>query len=312
MNHNFNKVIKAIENGKNFAIFIHISPDGDAVGSGLALKSLLESKNKNAYLCCDDELNFSTEFLNAVIEKDESIINNCDTLIYLDMSAAYRSGKYQEFVNDKKKKIINIDHHITQKDFASIIVRDSSMSSTAELIYELFLAMNANITPTVATYLYTGIASDTGCFVHQNTTPSCHIAVADLIQKGANIQLANYELFSKRPSDYMDIVKFAIKNMKVYGDKLTLLVVNEKQYKKFGKPDSFYFIDALVHYTTDILIIATEKQKNKVKLNMRSRQTSVQAICDKFGGGGHKNAAGAEVKDSLKNTIEKLKKLILK
>lgn len=312
MSYNFNKVIKAIEKSENFAIFIHISPDGDAIGSGMALKRLLESKNKTAYLCCDDNLNFSTEFLKPEIERDDDKINNCDTLFYLDLSAGYRSGKYEKYISNKSKKIIVIDHHVCQEKFGNIIVRDENKSSTAELIFDLYNSMNEKITPEVATFLYSGIASDTGCFVHKNTTVASHIAAAKLIELNANINLANYELFSKRPSDYMDIVKYCIKHMKTYGDKVIILPITKKQYEKLGKPDSFYFVDALTHYTTDILIILTEKEKNKIKLNMRSRNSNVQEICKMFGGGGHKNAAGAESKTTLKETIKKLKNILLK
>ena len=309
---NFNKVIKAIENGNKFAIFIHISPDGDAVGSGMALQNLIESKKKVAYLCCDDTTNFSGDFLNPILETNETKIDNCDTYFFLDMSADYRSGKYKKYANKQKdKKIIVIDHHVPQSQFGDIILRDPLKSSTSEIIYELYKESNTRITPEIATELYSGIASDTGCFVHQNTTPACHLAAADLINLGANIKLANYELFSKRPDGYMTIVKFAIKNMKIYGNKLTLLPISKKQYKKLGCPDSFYFVDALTHYTTDILIIATEKENSKVKLNMRSRNANVQKLCEKFGGGGHKNAAGAELSESLKCVVKKLKVEIL-
>lgn len=311
MKYNFSKVINAIDKGNIFSIFVHISPDGDAIGSGLALKKLLESKNKTAYLCCDDEPNFSTEFLNAKIEKDDNKIDSSDTYFYIDMSAGYRSGKYEKYIHDKNKTIIVIDHHITQESFGDVVVRDDKASSTAELVYNLYKSMDIKITPSVATCLYTGIASDTGCFVHQNTTASSHIAVADLIELKADIRLANYELFSKRPDDYMNIVKFSIKNMKIYGNKLTLLTIKKKHYEKLGKPDSFYFIDALSHYTTDVLVILTEKAKNKIKVNMRSRKTNVQSLCEKFGGGGHKNAAGGESKENLSKTISKLKELIL-
>jgi len=309
---NYNKILKSIENGKNFAIFIHISPDGDAIGSGMALCEFLKSKKKNAYLCCDDDVNFSVEFLHPKLEKNESVIESCDTYIFLDMSAEYRAGKYKKYATKTRgKKVLVIDHHILQSSFGDVVVRDSEKSSTAELIYEILKYSNFDITPVIATQLYTGIASDTGCFVHQNTTPSCHIAAADLIEKGANINLANLELFSKRPDDYMTIVKHSIKHMRIYDNKLTLLVIKNKSYIKLGKPDSFYFIDALTHYTTDVLAIVTEKEKNKIKLNMRSRLSNVQQICEKFGGGGHKNASGAEIKSSLNKVIKQLKELIL-
>ena len=309
---NFNKVIKVIENGNKFAIFIHISPDGDAVGSGMALAELIKSRKKVAYLCCDDTTNFSGDFLNPILEIDESKINECDTYFFLDMSADYRSGKYQKYAcKSKNKKVVVIDHHIPQTQFGDIVVRDPLKSSTSEIIYELYKESQTKITPEVATQLYTGIASDTGCFVHQNTTPSCHLAAADLINLGADIKLANYELFSKRPDGYMTIVRYAIKNMKIFGNKLTMLVIPQKQYKKLNYPDSFYFVDALTHYTTDILIIITEKEKNKIKLNMRSRTANVQKLCEKFGGGGHTNAAGAELNDSLSHVVKRIKDEIL-
>ena len=311
MKTNFTNIIKNIKNGNKFAIFIHVNPDADAIGSGQALKLLLESLGKTAYLCCDDKIPSSLNFLNSNIETDDNLIDSADTYFYLDTSKADRVGKFEKYVNMKNKTIIVIDHHISQDEFGNEVIRDNTKSSTCEMIFDLYQEINAEITPEVATLLYSGISSDTGCFLHQNTTSDAHIAAAKLIELGANINLANLELFSKKPAIFTQICKYVYKNMKIYGDKLTLVTIKERDYKKLGEPESYLFISSLSHYTTDILVFITEKSKNNIKINTRSRQANVQELCAKFGGGGHKNAAGADVKDSLKNVVKKLLKEIL-
>ena len=309
---NYKKVIKLIESGKNFAIFIHVNPDADAVGSGEALKLLLSSlSGKNGYLFCDDKMPESLNFLNVKFEANDEIIQNCDTYFLLDSSKIERAGKYEKYINDKNKTCIVIDHHLSQDEVGDEIVRVYTKSSTAEMIFDLYNSMNINISPNVATLLYSGISSDTGCFLHQNTTSDSHFAAAELIKLGANVTLSNFELFSKKPPIFTDIIKFCYKKMQIFGDKLTLVVTNRKELTKLGSPASYLFITALTHYSTDILVLFTEKDKNNIKINTRSRKANVQELCAKFGGGGHKNAAGADVKDSLKNVIKKLLKEIL-
>ena len=195
-----------------------------------------------------------------------------------------------------------------QDRFGNVVVRDEEKSSTCELIYDLYNELNITIDHHTATCLYSGIATDTGCFIHQNTTAGSHKAAAKLIECGANVNLANLELFTKKPAIFSQISKLAYKNMQVYGDKLTLVVIKKKEFEKLNKPESYLFITALSHYTTDILVLVTEKEKNEIKINTRSRISNVQKLCEKFGGGGHIHASGAEVNDSLKNVVRKILK----
>lgn len=308
----FDNIKKAIEKGKTFSIFIHKNPDGDALGSGMALKKLLEHFGKTTYLTSHDKIASTYDFMNLEIEEDLNKIQSADTFFFLDLSAIYRCGKYQDIVNLPNKTIIFIDHHIEQDIIGDIVARNPNKSSTAELVYDLYMHLGVPFTKETATLLYSGIASDTGCFVQKNTTPESLVAASKLIEANADYEKANFELFTKRPDGYLRVASFALKNAKVYGDKLTLLVVNGRNYKKLNKPDTFYLVDSLKHYPTDILVIITRKNKHTIKLNMRSRQTDIQVMCEKFGGGGHKNASGAEISNrSIRSIIKEVKNLIL-
>lgn len=308
---NLQIIIDELKKGKNFAIFLHISPDADAIGSGLALSSMIEKFGGKGYIFCDDEEPDCTKFLLNDFCRNDSIIDKCDTLIYIDQSNLARSGKYYSCIKDNTKKIIVIDHHVSNDEEGYLIYRNPTVSSVAEIIYNMFTLSNTEIDTQTALYLYSGIATDTGCFIHPNTTSSCHAATANLLSKGIDISKANFELFIKRPANYIQIQKYIFGHVQVFGDKLTLICIDKKSYKRLGEPDSYIAIDALSHYTTDILILVTEHEKDVVRINARSRDYDVQKLCAKFGGGGHIHASGANSPFSLKQTISKIKKEIL-
>jgi len=309
---NYKKAIDLINKGKQFAIFIHTSPDGDCVGSAKAIECLLLSLGKTCYIMSEDKPSLSTEFICSCFCDDEKILDTVDTFICLDMSGLKRTGKFAEIIKNTTKPMLVIDHHLPQDDFGTVICRDENASSTAELVYNFFVETKNNITPDCATYLYAGISSDTGCFVHDNTNASTFIAAAELKKLGADTKKANYELFTKRPLNYINIAKLAYSKLKIYDDKLSLVEINYHTYKKFQELEAFYVIDALRFYPTDVLIIVTQKDKETVKINARSRNYNVQELCAKFGGGGHIKASGATLNGKLKDVVKKIKEEILK
>ena len=281
------------------------------MGSAKAVQCLLNSLNKTSYIFCEDKPSADTQFLCSSFTDDQEILDSCDTIICLDISGLSRVGKYAEYLQTTQKPIIIIDHHLPQDNFGTIICRDEDASSATELVYNLFSEMEYKITPECATYLYAGIASDTGCFVQTNTNPSTLNAAAELMILGADTQKANYELFIKRPENYINIAKLAYKKLEVYGSKLSLVVINHKNYKKFDNLNTFYILDALKFYSTDALIVVTQKDKNTIKINARSRNYNVQQLCAKFGGGGHIKASGATLNGKLRDVVKQIKKEIL-
>ena len=307
----FNDFIKAINKGKNFAIFIHKSPDADAVGSALAIQALLKAKKKECYIYSEDPAPLETKFMFDHFEINDNKISKCDTIICLDMSNASRCGNYSQYIDKTKKQILVLDHHISQDNFGHVVIRDHKMSSTAEIVYFLYKAMEQPITDKVALYIYAGIATDTGCFLHPNTTPSSHRVVADLLLHKFDVKKANFELFVRKPENYTTMIKIVYKNLKIYDNKLTLVVLNNQTYKKLNNMSLFYIVDALSFYTTDIMLLVTEKEKNCIKINARSRTADVQKLCEQFGGGGHKQAAGAEINMKLSTAVKLIKAAVL-
>ncbi len=308
---NFKEAINAIEKGKVFSIFIHISPDGDCVGAAKSVEYILKTMGKESHIICEDETSFSTRFLCEEFEDSEDILEKSDTIICVDVSGLSRVGKYGEFLKNTQKPLIVFDHHIPQDDFGTIVCRDSDKSSATEIIYDLVIDMKLDITPELANYLYAGISSDTGCFVQANTTESTLKAAAHLMELGADTQKINLEQFVKRPDNYIDIAKLAYKNLQVFGDKLSLVTIKYSTYKKFVDLNTFYLIDALKFYPTDALVIVTQKNKRTIKLNARSRNYNVQELCAHFGGGGHKHASGATFEGNFKKVIKEIKKIVL-
>lgn len=306
------KIIKLIENCKTFALFAHVSPDADTLGSCKALKLALKKMGKKAYIFCDGKINFNNIFLNIYLENDENLIDKADALIATDLSSPERLGKYKDkFLTHKNTACI--DHHANGGKFAKVNFISTKYSSTALIVMEILEKLNIKITSEIAEALYAGMASDTGCFKHSNTDYLVHEKSAQLIKTGFDLERCNYELFKRKNDGYISFLKQIVNNYKISKDSVGLLFLN---YKKYLKIKPYYNSDLVneifAENNTALFVLATEKEKGKYKLGFRSKDINVERIAKSFGGGGHVLAAGADVKIGKKELLNKLNEEIKK
>ena len=185
---------------KKLVIVSHVSPDGDTLGSSLALMHALRMLGKEVIMNVDDDISTVYSFLPGIAEyrrfaPEESV--DADLLVIVDASSADRAGNALDVV--KSPAVLNIDHHKTNTRFADYLYLDSDAAATAEIIYSLLLEMGIKLTRDIATCIYEGIYTDTGSFKYSNTTSNTLKTAADLLKYGVNPSLIsdNMELKSR-------------------------------------------------------------------------------------------------------------------
>lgn len=315
---------------KKIAIFPHRNPDGDAMGSTLALYHFLKKLNHQVVVISPNEF---PEFLSWMpgasevlfFEKDTAsstkIITESELLFALDFNALHRVGELEQVLNKVSAPFVMIDHHQKPDDFAQITYSDTAFGSTCEMIYNLieFLNKKELIDSTIATCIYTGILTDSGSFRFPKTTGRTHRIVADLIDLGAkNTEIPNL-LFDNNSYNRLQLLGRALQNLKVIPEKnASYITLSQNELDEFKqiKGDT----EGIVNYGLTIkgivftAIFIENKEENCIKISFRSQGTfDVNEFArTHFGGGGHINAAGGKSELSLEATVEKFEQLVSK
>lgn len=297
-------IVKLLKKSKNIAIFSHKGPDPDAVGSALALYKALKKIGKNVSLFCDDEMdggNFG--FLNGFDDYNKSDLSDFDLFVSVDIASGELLGKYEEQFSQFGVSL-KIDHHSSGANFAKHNYV-KPYSACAIIIYELLKHMKIKIDKEIATCLYFGICGDTGIFKNNNTDSKTFLVCADLLDLGADYRQVYSEFFEKRTLSNLYLTSNAI--MSAYVDDeigFSVMTVSIDDYERFGANENEH-IGNLPHTFLNCghKISAILKQKQDgIHCSFRSKfDYDVSKIAEKFGGGGHKNASGCSIIDSLSN-----------
>ncbi len=305
-----NKVIEMIENSKDVAIFTHMRPDADALGSACSLKLVLEKLGKNADVFCDtDTISTNFTFIKGVNKVNRPMLMQYDTAIAVDCADIGRLGKYEQMFNAIENRL-NIDHHITNDNFATVnFVKDAS--STGEILYFVYKALKVNLNRDIATALYAAISSDTGCFMHNNVTATSHKIVGYLMKQKIDIAKANYYLFKRRSLGQIKLQQIALKNLKFYiENKVAIMFLTANNFKDcdIGTNESFGLVDLCINIEkVEIGILISEIKPNLFACSIRGKgNVDCSLIAKVFGGGGHINASGCNIFGSCNSVINKL------
>lgn len=303
-----NDIKKMIENAKNIAIFFHVNPDGDAVGSSLALKLALEQLNKNVKVFSQDKISDNLCFLDT-----ESIITNItnekfDLAFVLDCPDIKRIGNMMSVYKNCKHSI-NIDHHLFNQNFTDYKIIEETKSSTCEIIYNFIKELNLIFTKEICLSLYTGMATDSGCFMY-SLSNDLHNIVGELIKKIDNIEDVNYTLFRQKSKQEISLYADCLTKLEYHIDeKLAITYITQKDLLKHNasEEDSVGLIFLLSGLKdVDVICVMCEEKEGQYKIAFRSRTTNVCNLAKIFGGGGHKFASGCKIygcKNFVKNKI---------
>ncbi len=306
---------ESLQGVKTAAILGHIRPDGDCIGSCLALYNYIETyfPEIQAKVYLQD---FMPEFLmlpNAdKIQHDISEDVVYDVCFSLDSADKERHGEYVKYF-DAAKRTIGIDHHISNQGFAEehLIIPDAS--ATAEIIYELI--GKEQLTKEIAECIYLGMAHDTGVFQYSNASPKTFRAVADLLETGIDASRIVDETFYQKSYVQNQVLGKTLKESVLHLDgKVISGVVTMKDMECYGiTPKELDGIVSQLRYTrgVEVAVFVYELAEKCYKVSLRSNgKVNVSSIAGSLGGGGHVKAAGCEISGTYEEIVEKLLKLI--
>lgn len=303
----YEQAAQIIRDSDYIHIITHQSPDGDTIGSGFAMFFALRAMGKKAAVICPDGLPERFEFLAAGAEYNEEFEPEC--IIAVDIADPKLMGSAEEKYGSRVK--LCIDHHISNTQYAENTLLNPSASAACEVIYRLFEVLGIKTDDNTARCLYTGIATDTGCFKYSNATPEAHIIAAELIQHDINFAQINREMFDIKSRARLNLEQHIFDHMMTYcDDRVAFLCITEELCSSLGADmDELDGVAGLPLQIKGMEVAVTmkEKVKGEFKISMRSAgRINVSEICRKLGGGGHVNAAGCLVKGTAEEAVQKI------
>ena len=285
---------------KKLVIVSHVSPDGDTLGSSLALMHALRMLGKEVIINVDDDISTVYSFLPGIAEYRrfapcESV--NADLLVIIDASSADRAGNAMEVV--KSPAVLSIDHHKTNTRFADYLYLDSDAAATAEIIYSLLLEMGIKLTRDIATCIYEGIYTDTGSFKYSNTTSNTLKTAADLLNYGVNPSLISDNMELKSRSQ-VEMLRKVLETLTFLKDgKIAYIEIPLELYDHNVETDAFISYPRYVE-GVEIALLFKQVEANLTRVSFRSKEIDVAKVALSFGGGGHKKASGCSIYAPLK------------
>jgi phosphoesterase RecJ-like protein len=306
------RVVEIIKSGRNFLIASHVSPDGDAIGSILAMYHVLSDMGKEAVVYNHDK----TPEIYRFLPGSEIVVNSLDSFdifdaaFILDCSEIERVG---DAVNEISsiKRIINIDHHISNTGFSPVSVIDAGASSTGEILYRLIGKLGVAVTKEIATNIYTAILTDTGSFCYSNTNSDTFRLAADLVEAGADSRMIAENVYETKPLLQIKLMEKALNTLEIDRDgRIGSIVVTQKMLREVGAlPEHTEGFVDMVRSIEDVEIAAFyhEMSEKNFKVSLRSkRNVNVERIARKFGGGGHVNASACRIEGDIEAVKNKL------
>lgn len=291
-------LIDAISQSKTIALFSHINPDGDAIGSIMALYNFCKDQKKQVCVFLQTPISENYNFLGINKVANKKFLPFYDLAIGLDCPNKERFGIYQNEFN-KANYTFSIDHHLGHEGFADVNIVDDKKCSTCEIIFNILKQNNVVVSKQIATCLYAGVSSDTGRFMHNNTNYSAFCTAGELVQVGADIEKVNYSLFCHKSFVEFDIFRKGLANIEFYENgKIAFVGLNEQILKSANATanDTFLITDFVRGIDgVDIAVLMTYSKPTEQKVSVRTFKSSAQNICKAFGGGGHYNASGCRI-----------------
>ena len=303
------EIAEKLKNKKRIAIFAHIRPDGDALGSAFALKLALKKAGRVAEVLCDGETPKKFLLLNERYgELKTEIDGGYDCFFAVDVSDLARLGKFsREF--EKAKETFCVDHHVSNTGFAKYtFVRETA--SNSENVYELIKLLGVETDKEIASFLLTGIVTDTGAFSHKNVLPETLKTAGEVMSFGVDLNGIIYNTFKLQSKQRAKL--FALTTDKIryfYNDRLGIIVVTKENLEKSGAlpEDTEGFIDFVMSVDAVQVGICLLEMKDKTyKVSFRSKGADVNAMANVYGGGGHVLASGCMINGYLEDVIDKL------
>lgn len=309
----FEEIGRAFREHQRFVILSHVRPDGDALGSQLALALSLRQLGKDIRVWNEDGMLEKYSFLARaqLLTKPPSGAEDVDVAVALDTAIQNRLGTAFQAVRTAKIWI-NIDHHPSNPGYGDLVYVDPTAPATGQIIFELIKSERLPFDRAIAENLYVAISTDTGSFQYPNTTARTFEIAAELVRAGVDVGRINQQVYENYPRRRVELLRELLRTMRFEGGgRVASFSLSLKTAAELGvlPEDNEGLIDHLRAIRGVIVAVFFEELPDgKVRVSMRSKseKTDVCAICQKFGGGGHTLAAGARVRGSLAEVEQKI------
>jgi phosphoesterase RecJ-like protein len=308
-----NRIRKIISNGKRFLITSHIDPDGDALGSVFSLYWVLKSLGKDPRVYLKDHVPYRYDFLPGPSEVLHTLSEETfDAVFVLDCGDLFRIGDGFEKVKNMGT-VISIDHHETNEAFGEINIVERSASSTAEVLYGLYKSMEIDFTYNIAVNVYTAVFTDTGSLRYENAAPAAFIICEKMVEEGVKPAYVAQMVYESHPKERFLLLGEVFGTLQTFdGDRIAMAHVTEEMFRETGTTSEYtdgFSEEFRKIRGVEVSVFIRQTGAKRYKISMRSKGTiDVAQICSRFGGGGHKNAAGCTINGELIEVEEQLKK----
>jgi phosphoesterase RecJ-like protein len=301
-------------------IFTHVRPDGDAIGSSLAWGRALEQRGKSVKLFCPDDIpvKYSSFIPDINISRVFSPPGNTPTLAFiLDCSDLDRLDYMKEDVL-KLDKLFNIDHHGTNVQFGDYNLLDPSAAATGEIIYKLIQDLQIELTEDMSLFLYIALASDTGSFKYENTSPQTMYIAGKLLERGINPSFVSMKIFDEISFSSFSLLRDCLQALKMdKAGKIAWMSADEEMLARYGvdSPE----LEGYINYAKNIIgvevgVFFYHTLSGETRIGFRSKNIDVSSVAFSLGGGGHPRASGCSIagkpEEIEKMVIQKISQLI--
>ena len=302
----FEEIGRILREHQRFAILSHVRPDGDALGSQLALALSLKQLGKEVRVWNEDGMLEKYSFLPRaeLLTKPPSTPDVVDVAVALDTAIQNRLGTALAAVRSAKIWV-NIDHHLSNPCYGDVVYVDPVAPATAEIVFRLIKSQSLPFNHDIAENLYAAISTDTGSFQYPQTSAHTFEIAAELIRAGLDVGRLNQQLYESYPRRRLELLRELLRTMRFErGGRVASFSLSVRTAAELGvlPEDNEGLIDHLRAIRGVIVAVFFEElAEGKVRVSMRSKSDAVDVcvICQKFGGGGHTLAAGARVRGTL-------------
>jgi len=313
-------IIEALNSSRRIFVTTHINPDGDAIGSLVAMGLALEAAGKKVVMYSESPIPTPYRFLSGVdrVIHDPEAVDRCDAAVIIDCGDLDRIGRMAVAMEDFPV-LINIDHHATNSGFGHYRLIDPRACASAEIVYRIIGELGVSITRSIATALYTGILTDTGSFRFANTRRETFSLCETLATAGANPSDVARHLYGQYSIGRLKLLNMALDSIEISRNgKLSLMALTQLMLAETGTvPED---VDGMINYARriediDVAVLIREKRngscpagnKRPFQVSLRSNgAVDVATIAATFGGGGHPTAAGFQVEATLNDIKDRM------
>ena len=309
------EIVRTLKAAHNVLLITHTHPDGDALGSQIALANILETAGKNVFMFGEAPVSHLYDFL-PLCDKIETTLpdlSSFDCAIALDCGDRFRMGRLNDDLLTVHPFLV-VDHHAGHKEFGDLRWVAPGLSSTGEMVFELAADLGYEVSYESAYCLYTAIVSDTGSFKYASTTAETFRIAGELVAKGVKPESVARKLFDNFSVNRLHLMRLVLDSLELYADeRLAIISVSRELFDKTdtvpADAESFINYPRSVQ-SVKVAAFLKETETGMIAVSMRSKGSGydVAQVAASFGGGGHRNAAGFKLPDT---TIDEVRELLL-